>query len=795
MIKFLHEISNEEIGGKARGLKVLRDLGLSVPDAFVIIHPDLSKIDDSFLEQQIGRLGIGPKAVRSSAVSEDGHQASFAGQFETFLHLTTLPEIKNAIRKCVEAAGTERVKNYASNILLDADLRISVILQNMVNAHVAGVVFSANPVNNRRDKILINAVEGNGESLVSGKKDAVQYEIYRSGSNIAEQIRLHGNLLSESQITDILEGTKRSEKFYGKPVDLEWALDMAGQIQWLQVRPITTLSDIHYNELDTVKGDSDHVWSLGNIGEMMPGVVTPLTYSVSFRAIDYGLAVLADVGGARKLQHYEEFRYIQMFYNRLFFNMKNMMDYPNNVWMNKKENVQLSICGRVIPELEVVYESPLPLRMIHFCRQIISINRIQFRVSRLLKLAETWDIRLNGTLEADYQLLDAAQETLKQAFEDHCMASSQSGSLYSALMGILTRDKRQPDAGDHHIAAILLTDIEGIESADAVQSLERFAALIRSEKRFSEIFIAADSAGAYRLLLHDAPPPIIREFRNFIQRHGHRCIRESELREKPWEENPDQLISLLQTTVRVGSQKHSHADISQRIKTILKETGIFQRLIIKSLLKTARRSVARREITKAASIKVLNKVRKAYREYSALLVKEGLLADTDQIYFLTHREIGELIRDRSPEWSKKAAKRRDQLPETAKLQFNDLCFGIPEPLEEEQIIEITDGQLKGLPVSSGIIRAKVRIVNDLEDASLLQSGEIMVASFTDIGWTPYFSIISGLITEIGSPLSHGAVVAREYGIPAIVGAKCARQFLKDGDEVILNGDKGIIEKV
>jgi phosphoenolpyruvate synthase/pyruvate phosphate dikinase len=124
-----------------------------------------------------------------------------------------------------------------------------------------------------------------------------------------------------------------------------------------------------------------------------------------------------------------------------------------------------------------------------------------------------------------------------------------------------------------------------------------------------------------------------------------------------------------------------------------------------------------------------------------------------------------------------------------------VSFGIPEPLDQEAEIEIQEGQLRGTPVSNGTVQGKVRIVHTLSDADSLEEGEIMVASFTDVGWTPYFSIISGLVTEIGGPLSHGAVVAREYGIPAVVGAKGAKQFLKTGDLVLLDGNKGIIGKI
>ena len=205
MIRFIDEIDHIAVGGKARGLKILRDLGLSVPEAFVIIHPDHQIPDDISLEENVAHLGNGPKAVRSSAMSEDGTGASFAGQFETYLHLNNLSEIRDAIRKCIEAGVSERVKEYVTNLSQDADLRLSVIVQNMVEADVAGVVFSADPVTGRRDQVVINAVEGHGEGLVSGVKDAIHYKIYRSGSNIQSQVKKQGDLLSPEQIKEILD--------------------------------------------------------------------------------------------------------------------------------------------------------------------------------------------------------------------------------------------------------------------------------------------------------------------------------------------------------------------------------------------------------------------------------------------------------------------------------------------------------------------------------------------------------------------------------------------------------------
>jgi pyruvate,water dikinase len=129
------------------------------------------------------------------------------------------------------------------------------------------------------------------------------------------------------------------------------------------------------------------------------------------------------------------------------------------------------------------------------------------------------------------------------------------------------------------------------------------------------------------------------------------------------------------------------------------------------------------------------------------------------------------------------------------LNFKDVYYGIPEPAEEAEVPVPDDGSYRGLPVSMGKIEGKVKIINSLDDARRLEAGDIMIASYTDVGWTPYFSIIGGLVTEIGSALSHGAVVAREYGIPAVVSVRGAKKAFKDGDMVILDGDKGTIRKI
>ena len=733
--------------------------------------------------------------MRSSAVSEDGHSASFAGQFESYLHLHSLEEVKSAIVKCIDAAGAERVKSYTGSLMSDADLRISVILQNMVDAKVAGVVFSVNPVNNRRDKIMVNAVAGHGEDLVSGKKDAFHYEIFRSGSNLGKEAEKNNHLIDKTILGQIVEGAKKAESFYNAPVDMEWAIDGSGVVNWLQVRPVTALSEVHFNELDTIKGESRDIWTLGNIGEMMPGVATPLTYSVCAEAIDYGMVLLAQRGGAFRMRDRSGPRYIQMFYNRLFINMSNMMDYPKRIWLNKPEDVQFALSGKIFGGLTAVPDVSFPVRFLNFIRQMSTTLRAGKYLEQLRSLEAGFRIDISVPQAELHNKLEEGRLQLGIGFGHHLMASAQSGTMYSAFMRIMTGDKRKPGAADHHIATMLLLDIPEIESADAVKTLERFAKTIRSHKEFCEMFTRSTSAGALELLKNNSPEEIREQFRLFLERHGHRCVRETELREKTWAEKPSQLIQILQTRVKAGEVKHVAHDTKKEITHALSKLRPVTRIILRSMIPTARKAVARREITKALSIKMVDAIRRGYNALALKLVSEQLLDDPDQVYFLTQEELGRLISDQDAGWKVKAARRRELLADTDKLVFEEISFGIPEPLEEEQSFELKEGQLAGIPVSSGVVEATVRIIHTLEDAEQLKEGEIMVASFTDIGWTPYFSIISGLITEIGSPLSHGAVVAREYGIPAVVAAKGAKKFLNTGEKIRLDGEHGLIEKI
>lgn len=285
-------------------------------------------------------------AVRSSAMDEDGDDASFAGQFETYLNVSGIEAIINAIEKCRASSTSDRVSSYSRGMHPEATCTMGIVLQEMIDPLYAGVIFTADPVSGRRDHLVINAVQGIGEKLVSGEAEGDQYTFTRSGKPVSVTTEEDEPMLKEVYLQQLFTEARAIEKAAGFHADLEWAIDNEGVIYWLQLRPITTLPDVHMNELDSTIDEKGYITTRSNIGEMMPGPVT-LTWSVFGRAIDYGLQEFYVQVGVRKKITPENF-VIDMFYNHLFLGLSALYELTAKVMMTKKENIDHSILGHIL---------------------------------------------------------------------------------------------------------------------------------------------------------------------------------------------------------------------------------------------------------------------------------------------------------------------------------------------------------------------------------------------------------------------------------------------------------------
>jgi pyruvate,water dikinase len=522
---------------------------------------------------------------------------------------------------------------------------------------------------------------------------------------------------------------------------------------------------------------------------MMPGAVTPLTLTTSAKAIDYGMRYMLAKAGVYKSPHDETpLRLISSISGHLFFDMNLLYNMHARVGIANPQSMNLSIMGEYhdYPPIAAAYANPLVrgFNSVKFLKFVLSGHRAMKKFDALLTrvhFAETDSYReLYKSIDANIALLD-------ESLIYHYASSAYSGSATSTLYMMV--DKYFPDKKEYQsFLSHLLTNIPNIESADILSRLQDLAMMIKQQEPK-----AADFRAEELLAYIKNSAEINAKYQDFLQHHGHRCIKEAEMRNKPWRENEIPLMNYLLSIVKSpknlveGDEKLDYRKEFAFIKNpMLKAASI-------SYAKKARQAVVDREYTKSRLIEIIDLFKTQYARLANMLVAAQLLSDTDLIYFLTHEEIGKLIAGDAA-LLPLAIRRRKAYDIQEELSFDDIYIG--KPVADLFDVEQTDGVIKGVPVSNGECEGVVHIVYSVDDANTLQKGEIMVARFTDIGWTPYYSIVNGLITEIGSSLSHGAVVAREYGLPTIVNVKGATKLLKNGDRIKMNASKGtiVIEK-
>ena len=760
------------VGGKAKGLDLLVKQHFTVPKGFVIT--DIDRIDENAVYQAFDELGAQLVSVRSSASNEDQAAVSNAGQYETCLFVDRA-HLLESVRKCLASLDASRVRDYARHFDLDKGA-MNIVVQEMVDSDKAGVLFTASP--NNGSALLIEAVAGQGENLVSGKVSAHRYEISR------KNYRPCGDeLLDESEIRLLFETGKNVRAAFGEELDLEWALK-DGVLFLLQMRPITT-EVIDIEEFDRDEDLSGHLFTKRNVGEMMPGAVTPLTLSTSAKAIDYGMRYMLAVAGVYKSPDEEgALRLISSISGHLFFDMNLLYDMHAKVGIANPQSMNLSIMGEYhdYPPITVPFSSPFVrfVNSIKFLKYVLSGHRAMGKFDQLLTKVHFPETTSYREL---YDSIDANLAFLDESLIYHYASSAYSGSATSTLYMMV--DKYFPDKKVYQsFLSHLLSSIPNIESADILSRLQEMAVLIKGQ--------APEAAGfqADELLAYiKGHPEIDAKYQDFLARHGHRCIKEAELRNKPWKEDEMPLMNYLSSIVKSpkslvpGEEKIDYRKEFSFIKNpLLKAAAI-------TYAKKARQAVVDREYTKSRLIEIIDLFKTQYARLAGLLVAAGLLSDADLVYFLTHEEIGRLIGGEA-RLLPLAVRRRKAHAIQEELSFDDVYIG--KPVADVFDAGESDDVITGVPVSNGECEGIVRIVRSADDANRLQKGEIMVAKFTDIGWTPYYSIINGLITEIGSSLSHGAVVAREYGLPAIVNVKGATKRLKDGDRIVMNASKGTI---
>ena len=777
-------------------------------------------------------------AVRSSGVGEDSVQTSAAGQLETFLGIQGLDNILTAVRNCWASSFAYQVVEYRrqnGQELLDS---MGVVIQEMVNADVSGVVFTIDPVDNDASKLVITANYGLGESVVSGDVDADTIVVDRHDENNLVVNKSHKGkketktvaddgevktihtteteknafCMEDKQIILLSKQVLDLENSFGTYLDIEWALQEE-RVHILQARPITSLDlatdDDLIHEFDSPLA-SDHLCITScNIQEMMPGAVPTLTGDLFIRGVDIAcnysscsrIGVSHPVHAISSVAFYCGFGFL----NLTHFCIRSTTCFGDGA----KTDTEVSFIGQEVKEhtLQTVKDFigrnfTSRQRIMTFIRVFVTLKRRDsILFEQLKKKLETLEVGKGvDDSQSLYRCIDNNLIFYFNMWLAYIFKASE--SVVPSGIAIMFLKKGATDIDHEAMAdmALILDNCGEVESAEVPLAIHDLAECI-ARSNIKDQFLATPNEDCDVLLRNATNADVQATYIRFMEKHGHRGIREADLMEKSWSQDPRILIESVKQLVIKGCFKKKEKVVKtteEIVSSLQANLNWLQRLLLKwSLVKSAKAGVAARELGKSVIVKSTYIFKVAYWRLAELMVCENRLPEQELLFFLTHREIGELIESRSASLIRLAKRRKRIFSSRNNYSFPKVSFGYPQPLqmEKKEFDCPPSFTLYGMPVCRGRVEGRACVIKTLDDVSSLKAGDVMICKYTDVGWSPYFPMISGLVTEIGGLISHGAVVARECGIPSIVNTANATDMIRTGDRVVVDGTVGTVSKL
>ncbi|XP_015597464.1 uncharacterized protein LOC107268831 [Cephus cinctus] len=801
----------------------------SVADAVRKAVNDIEMVQPVILDELKRTLRF---AVRSSAVGEDSEDTSAAGQNSTFLGIQESENVLKAVAKCWASVFAFQSVEYRRQHGLPIKSCMGVCVQIMVNAETAGVMFTKHPTTGDPRSIVITANYGLGETVVSAMVEPDTIIVNRTWDDklTINEITLGKKTkkilmsdISGTKVEDISETESKEvciskkialclaklglqlEALFGAPRDVEWAVS-EGKIFLLQARPITTLdgwSDFEIiHELDSnVPSDID-VLSFANIGEVLPGVTSPLSLSTICRILN---GCVGQKALCQPNVYYESTVCVTAM--RCIFNYTNtMLIRPEKTITATNKTIDIAICGKILTTPEVhqyAVERNGTISVFYRIYMIYSLVCDMWHMKSTMKKAAEVHEKFNIDFDRFYTAIHLYQE-ITDSFENLLKValfhSEISGvAVFSQMFLISILMEGQEELNDNHYSdiALLLSTSSDVISAQVPKILKEIAESIKASGKAEEFISIHASHGRDWLKVNCPSTSVL--FEDFLKKHGHRCVKEFDLLIETWSMKPEKTLMALQAVLKIpsGGNVPEELTLEETIEKLKSPKKSATKWILKKVIPYCRNIVMCREQTKSHLVSVLHKIRLAYCKLSQLMTQECLIPDRNILFFLTHQEIGRLLRSPDPVLLRKAIKRRRLFPQLEKLSYPETIIGIPTPLPVNSNPVIHEGavKVKGTSISNGSVLGRACVITDLSEASNICPGDILITRSTDIGWSPYFPLIGGVVTELGGLISHGAVVAREYGLPCLVGATEATQIFHTGDTVLLAGNTGILQLV
>lgn len=831
------DLAAGQVGAKAAGILRLRANGFNVPDGFCVIsdayteHLRMAKADvadkdphairKAIIQMPLSSLLVAqieshycqlssPVAVRSSATAEDLPEHSFAGQYDTFLSITDLEECLSAVKKCWASVWTERAVQYRLKKGIDsAAVDMAVLVQTQVNADSAGVVFTADPVTGNDNRITIESCWGLGDKLVGGTVTPDRFSFDKTGPTLLRFEPAKADLppsIAETDARRLAERALQIERTFGCPQDIEWAI--AGRrVFFLQSRPITTRP-----KLKTFQ--DRQVWTNMNTAEVLPDVVTPLTWSIIGRlfnplfrsawrmlGVDLDGCTIAGLVAGRAYFNVNT-GMASVGHLPLFVHQRLVADEllgGNAAELIKSgrltfENADLpDVRGRLwkmfLRMPETLYKLYLhrPSRSRYFLEQLrVSDERLK---------------AINPAELTEHQLCALIHTTVEQELKKWDLLFIGSAVIYYPFFRRFCHKKLGDENGA--IAHRLIRGQEGMEDVQAGFDLWKLAAaayasdLVRHSVMSTLTF--EDLLG--RIGASQEGNAFLSEWDACMDTHGHHCRGELELYNARWSEQPDYILQLVKnymsgmdTLDPSESRRQLELQRQELVRQCLQKLSWFNRLLFSYLLEKIRFGLKLRENWKSRAVRLLVHLRMMFLEMGRKLRDAHIVENADDIFFMTLEEIRPAAEYASvAELRQTIQSRRHEYEQNEKLSPPHIVVGNYQGQAETQDDASADsGVLHGLAVCPGKVRGKARIILRADETSQVLPGEILVAPYTDPAWTPYFLTAAGIVMDQGGMLSHGSIVAREYGIPAVVNVGPATKIIPNGALVEVDADRGIV---
>jgi len=845
-----------EIGGKGENLDTLIRLGFDVPAGFcvttrafreatrlwtrspgggdlverILTLPFPPRLEREIRDAAAGLLamvGTG-LAARSSATEEDQQERSMAGQNETVLGISSPDEVLDAVRRCwASLFSTESILYRAGAASGNGNPEMAVVVQQLVPATAAGVLFTENPM--VAEEMLLSASPGLGETVVSGRAVDTWF-LDRDGGVLREQIAEKPSILAPdpdgglteraqpahvrrrptldpAMIQKIATLGRRVEARVRDPQDIEWAL-WKDRIYLLQTRPITGRGGA---------GAGRSVWSNVNVGEALPGVGTPFTWSIirafSRRGFEHAF-------GGMGCTVPSKYRLMGAIHGRVYLNLSEFLSVASQIPMLSPVALLKAGGGGGIEALPGTYRRMSPAAFL--ARLPATAARLLASQATAPARVATWAPRFRAFRERfDRTPLDRLEvKELRRWFDRVEEVFNHTGTLLMEVSShflmsyVLTAGMLRVTLGDEgqDLEKKLYSGLSGLRSAEPGLDLLRMARRLAREPTLRKMVTETPAAELPRALQADVGGrTLAAAFEAFLASHGHRAIREAELSVPRWKEDPTFPLGVLGAYLAAEHLPDPDELVAKRqmareeaTRQVLDRLPRGTRAFFMRLLRTSQRAARTREALRSDVVHTMAFYRRLALEVGQRMAADGRLPAAEDVFLMSLDEmVGVLDRRDDPDLNVRVEARRLEqrvfqgIPDPPDWFVLERGRVLPRPAPEEADAAPNNGGLllEGLSGSSGVAVGRACVIREDADRANIQSGDILVAPYTDVGWTPLFLLVAGVVTDLGGPLSHSCVVAREYGIPTVVNVKRGTELLQTGDRIRVDGTRGIVERL